>query len=375
MKNFAVLAVFALMMTSLAASQTYSQSFDLHLNEDASLGDYRFEFNDVTGEQELKIGEEINDTVYILDRVEDDEIYNSIGETREVTEGLNYTLQSIDADDEGLYLDILVDSEEQIFASSELDSDAPSKVYIAKGETLDLNLELENTGIIDEEYNLTTDSADLEASFGYQGFNVTSVEVESGESVSLSGEIEVPESAEVGTRNLTVIAEDESRAEENLVLDVRGVRNPDPEISQDLQESFVRTSPGETVSLPVRVSNSGSAGGVIVGGGESNIPDLTDVGLEVDAPEDWEVSITPESVSSLSRYDRERFVVELRPPEDVEAGDHFVDINAVSNEVSAEVEQARVNITEQSAMRYVGVVLMALSIAALVVVYRKFGRR
>ena len=375
MKNWMVIAIFVLFMSSLGATQSYSQSFDLYLNEEASFGNYSFEFDDITGEQQLKISEKVNNTNLILGRFEQEELYDSVGINRNVNEGLNFTLQSVEGDEDGLYLNILVDSDEQIFASSELDSDAPSRVYIAKGETLDLNLELENTGIIDEEYNLSTDSRDLEASFGFQGFNVSSVEVESGESVSLSGEIEVPESAEVGTRNLTVIAEDESRAEENILLDIRGARNPDPEISQDLQESFVRTSPGESVSIPVRVSNGGSAGGAVVRGEESNIPDLTDVGLEVDAPEDWEVTVTPESVSSLSRYDGERFVIELRPPEDVEAGDHFVDINAVSNEVSAEVEQARVNVTEQSLVRYIGIVLMIFSVGALVVVYRKFGRR
>ena len=375
MKNWMVIAIFVLFMSSLGATQSYSQSFDLYLNEEASFGNYSFEFDDITGEQQLKISEKVNNTNLILGRFEQEELYDSVGINRNVNEGLNFTLQSVEGDEDGLYLNILVDSDEQIFASSELDSDAPSRVYIAKGETLDLNLELENTGIIDEEYNLSTDSRDLEASFGFQGFNISSVEVESGESVSLSGEIEVPESAEVGTRNLTVIAEDESRAEENILLDIRGARNPDPEISQDLQESFVRTSPGESVSIPVRVSNGGSAGGAVVRGEESNIPDLTDVGLEVDAPEDWEVTVTPESVSSLSRYDGERFVIELRPPEDVEAGDHFVDINAVSNEVSAEVEQARVNVTEQSLVRYIGIVLMIFSVGALVVVYRKFGRR
>ena len=375
MKNWMVIAIFVLFMSSLGATQSYSQSFDLYLNEEASFGNYSFEFDDITGEQQLKISEKVNNTNLILGRFEQEELYDSVGINRNVNEGLNFTLQSVEGDEDGLYLNILVDSDEQIFASSELDSDAPSRVYIAKGETLDLNLELENTGIIDEEYNLSTDSRDLEASFGFQGFNISSVEVESGESVSLSGEIEVPESAEVGTRNLTVIAEDESRAEENILLDIRGARNPDPEISQDLQESFVRTSPGESVSIPVRVSNGGSAGGAVVRGEESNIPDLTDVGLEVDAPEDWEVTVTPESVSSLSRYDGERFVIELRPPKDVEAGDHFVDINAVSNEVSAEVEQARVNVTEQSLVRYIGIVLMIFSVGALVVVYRKFGRR
>ena len=375
MKNWMVIAIFVLFMSSLGATQSYSQSFDLYLNEEASFGNYSFEFDDITGEQQLKISEKVNNTNLILGRFEQEELYDSVGINRNVNEGLNFTLQSVEGDEDGLYLNILVDSDEQIFASSELDSDAPSRVYIAKGETLDLNLELENTGIIDEEYNLSTDSRDLEASFGFQGFNVSSVEVESGESVSLSGEIEVPESAEVGTRNLTVIAEDESRAEENILLDIRGARNPDPEISQDLQESFVRTSPGESVSIPVRVSNGGSAGGAVVRGEESNIPDLTDVGLEVDAPEDWEVTVTPESVSSLSRYDGERFVIELRPPKDVEAGDHFIDINAVSNEVSAEVEQARVNVTEQSLVRYIGIVLMIFSVGALVVVYRKFGRR
>ena len=375
MKNWMVIAIFVLFMSSLGATQSYSQSFDLYLNEEASFGNYSFEFDDITGEQQLKISEKVNNTNLILGRFEQEELYDSVGINRNVNEGLNFTLQSVEGDEDGLYLNILVDSDEQIFASSELDSDAPSRVYIAKGETLDLNLELENTGIIDEEYNLSTDSRDLEASFGFQGFNISSVEVESGESVSLSGEIEVPESAEVGTRNLTVIAEDESRAEENILLDIRGARNPDPEISQDLQESFVRTSPGESVSIPVRVSNGGSAGGAVVRGEESNIPDLTDVGLEVDAPEDWEVTVTPESVSSLSRYDGERFVIELRPPKDVEAGDHFIDINAVSNEVSAEVEQARVNVTEQSLVRYIGIVLMIFSVGALVVVYRKFGRR
>ncbi|MFP4038518.1 MAG: NEW3 domain-containing protein [Candidatus Nanohaloarchaea archaeon] len=361
-----------LLFTGLAASQTYTQSFDLYLNEEASLGDYRFEFSDATGDQRLKVGEKRDDSVHILHSLESDNIYSSVGEKMNVTEGLNFTLEEIDADDEGLFLSILVDSENQIFASSELESDAPSKVYIAKGETLSLNLELENTGIIDEDYNLSTDSRDLEASFGYQGFNVTSVEVGSGESVSISAEIEVPESAEVGTRNLSLIAEDESRAEETVVLDVRGVKNPDPEINQDIQETFVRTSSGETVNIPVRVSNRESGTGIRDG---SDAPGLTDVRLDVEAPEDWESEVTPQVVDSMEGYDSERFVVELRPPEGVEPGDHFVDIQAVSSEVEAETGQVRVNVYEQSMMRYVGIVIMVLSIGSLIAVYRRFGRR
>ncbi len=68
-------------------------------------------------------------------------------------------------------------------------------------------------------------------------------------------------------------------------------------------------------------------------------------------------------------------IVQVSVPADANPGDYFVNIEAEADEVDPETSEVRINVTEETMLRYVGIVLMILSIGSLLGVYRKFGRR
>lgn len=342
----------------------------MQLGSTEQLGDYELRFF---------VSESANDSAATLQYVdiEDDrslikgqlggeELRNSVGETFEVDENFSFTIKSLDLVEE--YIELEVTTSKNAFASSKLSSDLPQRILISQDGSETVSVQLENTGVVNQTFNLSSEvSPGISTGFSYQGFNVSNIFVPAGEEKNIETRIDAAENAGIGLQNLTIVADSgQTRAEERLLLSIVEKQESEEEISRlslDLAEQYKRTNPGEELTVPVTVRNSGRT-------------TLDNVNITIEGPDGWESTITPSEISSMEQYRSSRVTVSISPPANVQPGDYFVDISASSDQVGVEEpSQLRVNISEKSGLRYVGAGLMVFSLLALVLVYRRFGRR
>ncbi len=368
-KIASLLLLTALLSSFSAGAPSYSENIELHKGEEIELNDFVLSYTDPQNSLKplFKVGYDNGDTIEILETVEEEKIFNS-GNKPFVSEKYDIQLEIIDvkSDDKGLYLDLSVSSSEDIFADSDLKSSAPDRVFIGQGGEETIPLTLENTGVVDQDFNLKVKhNSSIETSFNYQGFNVTDVTVEAGETQSLSAEIDVPNTAEIGVYDLELLAEGRSMASETMTVDIR--ESQDENIRRSIrvspEESYMGVKAGESVTVPVRIRNTGTAA-------------LENIELDITAPENWGTEVSRRSFTRLERYDSARTQVTLEAPANAETGDHFLEVSAHSDETELDQpERVRLTIQKESNLRYIGLGIMVLSLGSLVAVYRKLGRR
>ncbi|WEL23598.1 Putative membrane protein [Candidatus Nanohalovita haloferacivicina] len=355
---------------SVAYSATdYTEDFKIQLESTEQLGDYELRFftsEAQNGSATLQYVDIEGDQSVIKGHLRGEELRNSVGERVEVDENFSFTVKDVNFVEE--YVELEVTTSRDAFASSELSSDLPQRILISQDGTETVSVQLENTGVVNQTFNLSSKaSPGISTRFSYQGFNVSNIFVPSGEEKTINTRIEAAEETDIGLQNLTIVADSgQTRADERLLLSIIERQESEEEISRmslNLAEQYKRTSPGEELTVPVTVRNSGRT-------------TLDNVNITVEGPEGWESEIRPSEISSMERFRSSRVTVTINPPANVESGDYFVDVSASSDQVGVEEpERLRVNISEKSGLRYVGVGLMAFSLLALVLVYRRFGRR
>jgi uncharacterized membrane protein len=369
MKRLTIILVLTAVFVGFAhASPNYSEDFKLEIGEQAELGDYEFRFHeDDNGEGIFQTGiVQDNGGVLINRQLVGDEIQDAEGERTILDNNLNYTIEESYRGIEGRYLILEVNSSEDVFASADLTTDSPQRVLVDQGGAVSFNLELENTGVVNQTFQLSTRGEGVTPSFSYQGYNVSQVFIPSGESRSISAELQVAENTPVGLKDIEIVAENRSRTSDSVLLSVleKEQQEPgEPRIDVTLTEQYSRTNPGESISIPVSVRNSGRV-------------TLENVEFSVEGPDGWTTEVQPQELGTLEQYRSGRATVTIEPPADVSQGDYFIDVSASSDQVGLEEpQQIRVNITEKSGLRYAGIAIMVLSLAALIFVYRRFGRR
>lgn len=370
-----VLMFLAACITGVAQAQDQSYSEKMYFGDEEELGDYIIELGVQRGDDVLKIGRWTGTSFLVMEQIENEDLYDNEGEVVEIADDLSIELGSYGWDEDGRFLEMEIHSEEDIFSSGEMESNAPSKAIMSQGDTETVSLTIENTGYLNQTYDLYTDTnASLEASFGFQDFNVSEVYVESGETESIDVELEVPETAELGTYTVDIVAENSTRLVETMQMEIRGAE-VEREIDLDLNENYAAAQPDETVEVSATVTSGSGMRPGYIGGATADVS-LENVELDVEAPETWDYELNPEGFPELGSRERQQSVLTLEVPADVTPGDYFIEVTAASEEASLESpEELRINIREESGMSSVGLLLMAISLAALLFVYRKFSRR
>lgn len=206
---------------------------------------------------------------------------------------------------------------------------------------------------------METDEA-VETFFEYNGFEVSELEVASGETEQLALEAQVSEETPTGQQDMNITASGNAEASEQFSFDVRGQQLEEPSFNMDVSDTFIRLNPGEEKNIPVNFRNTGQ---------------ISVENIELDADSDELEIDVPETDISIEEFRNEEVVVQVSAPENAEPGDYFVDFQASTDGADDQTDEIRANITEQSALRYVGLLIMLGSLGALIMVYRRFGRR
>lgn len=365
------LVLLALTGMATAAEQDYSHNQNLYFGNSMEINDYVIEYKSSNdNDQMVRIGRWTGTSFRIIKEIEGIEIYESEGERFEISENISLVIEQTGYDRDGQFVNLTVSAGRDIFSSGEISSSVPDKIIISQGESAEVPLTLSNTGYLNQTYSLRAETnSSLATSFSYQDFNVTNVYVGAGEEESVAATVEVPDTAELGTYDLSLVAENFTTLSESLQVEVRGAE-VERSISLDLRESYKQAQAGDEIEIPMWVRNEGGlrydSGGV----------SLENVQIDVSTPGGWDHSLSPESIGKLDSRESERVGLTVEIPEDAQTGDFFVEVSASSDETSMdEPEEVRVNIREESGMGVIGVILMAISLGMLIFVYRKFGRR
>ena len=188
---------------------------------------------------------------------------------------------------------------------------------------------------------------------------VSEIYVPSGEEKSLYLDFIPPYSVGVGEYNFTAVIGSSARQyEENLTLRLRGsydMRTYAKSYRHDIDR-------GETLAFDMTVSNAGTGGA------------LTNIEVNMSAPQGWRVTVDPASVASLEPGERATVQVTVVPPADIVAGEYQVVALVKSDQDEAE-DEYRIVVKEQSYVAVLGLLVMAGVVAGLWYMFRKYGRR
>ncbi len=188
---------------------------------------------------------------------------------------------------------------------------------------------------------------------------VSEIYVPAGEEKSLYLDLIPPYSVGVGEYNFTAVIGSSSRQyEENLTLRLRGsydMRTYAKSYRHDINR-------GDTLTFDMTVTNAGTGGA------------LTNIGINVSAPQGWRVTVDPASVASLEAGERATVQVTVVAPADIVAGEYKI-VALVKSDQDEEEDEYRIVVKEQSYVAVLGLLVMAGVAAGLWYMFRKYGRR
>ena len=188
---------------------------------------------------------------------------------------------------------------------------------------------------------------------------VSEIYIPSGEEKTLYLDFIPPYSVGVGEYNFTAVIDSSARQyEENMTLRLRGSYNMRT-YTKSYRHDIDR---GDTLTFDMTVTNAG------VGGA------LTNIGINMSAPQGWRATVDPASVASLEPGERATVQVTVVPPADIVAGEYKVVAQVKSDQAEGE-DEYRIVVEEQSYVAILGLLVMAGVVAGLWYMFKKYGRR
>ena len=171
------LVLLALTGMATAAEQDYSHNQNLYFGNSMEINDYVIEYKSSNdNDQMVRIGRWTGTSFRIIKEIEGIEIYESEGESFEISENISLVIEQTGYDRDGQFVNLTVSAGRDIFSSGEISSSVPDKIIISQGESAEVPLTLSNTGYLNQTYSLRAETnSSLATSFSYQDFNVTNV--------------------------------------------------------------------------------------------------------------------------------------------------------------------------------------------------------
>ncbi|NJE07333.1 PEGA domain-containing protein [Thermococcus sp. M39] len=240
----------------------------------------------------------------------------------------------------------------------------PSKSAVL-GESLQYKVEIENLGSQDDSYALSV--KDLPDNWAYRivedlksKVGISETFVKAGSKKTLYVVVIPPNNAQLGTYNFSLEVQSKGNKEtKKLSLEANLIGSYD--MSIDLEKYSFTMKAGETKEISIWVYNSGSS-------------PLTSVQLEVNAPEGWLVSVTPESVASVEPDKYVEFKVSITSPQNIDAGDYKITVKANSDQLTKQ-EDIRITVKTSNSTTYLGIGIILGSLMILGLVLKKYGRK
>ncbi|HET8740550.1 MAG TPA: NEW3 domain-containing protein [Acidimicrobiia bacterium] len=233
---------------------------------------------------------------------------------------------------------------------------------VPAAETASFSVELRNDTPSDLEFEVT--------SAGPAGWDVTAepasepqattVLVESGGTENINVEATSPPRTEAGQYTITVQASSaETQVEAEMIVEIVG------------SYSLELTTPDQRLSTEVSSDGSSEVQLVLTNTGTAPIQNIE---LSADGPTDWEIEFPEPVIGQLEAGQSVSAVATVTPSDNAIAGDYIITFSA-SSEVAESQVDIRTTVNPSAVWGFIGIALIALTLAGLAWVFRRFGRR
>lgn len=230
------------------------------------------------------------------------------------------------------------------------------------GETVTFDVTLRNDTPADLQFELdsagpagwqvrATPSAEAQAS---------TLGVDAGSSGNINLEVTSPPQAEAGQYEISVQARaGETQVSSTVIVEVVGSFALD--LSTADQRLNAEVTVGSDSELGLVVANTGSA-------------PLAGVTMSATPPSGWDVSFDQPELAQVAPGETAVVTATITPSEEAVAGDYVVTFSANAEDASDQIE-VRTTVTPSAIWGLLGIGLIALTLAGLAYVFRRFGRR
>jgi len=270
-------------------------------------------------------------------------------------------LQATGADGRMTDLLLRLPVDEVAAGSVSLDTEVPS-VRGDSSQTFSFSLTLSNDTAGEITFGLEAAGEpgwDVTPTFSGEELAATSV-VAAGETATVDVEAVAPEGIPAGVYPLLVRATGGSyTAEAPLQVDITGSYAMSISTADGRLNATVVG--GGSTTLPIVITNDGTA-------------ELTDVTLSASPPGEWEVTFEPSTIASVPVAESVTVNATITTAGNAVAGDYQWPIEADAADASDSIE-IRTTVETSSIWGFVGLALIAVVIAGLFLVFRRYGRR
>ncbi len=259
-------------------------------------------------------------------------------------------------------LELLVTVNQEEALASSLTSEYPEQQG-ASGTTFSFDATIVNNRSTEQSYSLSADvPSGWQATFTPSGesTNVASLSVTEESSQGMTITITPPDSVEKGEYTIPISAvSSEDTLSTELQVSITGTY--DVSLStQDGRLSLDAYAEKES-SVTLSVTNNGNV-------------DLTNLNLTSSAPTDWEVSFSESTIETLEAGATKEVTAYIKPCENVITGDYVTSIS-IKNDETSDSAEFRVTVKTSTTWGIVAVGILVILIAALAVIFKKYGRR
>jgi uncharacterized membrane protein len=194
---------------------------------------------------------------------------------------------------------------------------------------------------------------------GADGSDISDIYLKSGDDKTLDIEAIPPYGVQAGDYNFSVSAESsETVYTQNLSVKIRG--NYDMKLYAEKYR--YEANKGESVTFPITVANGGNAGA------------LTNVKIEVEAPDGWKAEITPKTVASIQPEEKSIITIKVVPPANIVASEYKITTRVTSDQTEKS-DEFHILIKEQSMVAVFGILVLGLVGGGVYYMFRKYKRR
>jgi uncharacterized membrane protein len=102
---------------------------------------------------------------------------------------------------------------------------------------------------------------------------------------------------------------------------------------------------------------------------------INDLVLGLSYPDSWEASFSPVKVTTLAPNEAQTFLLTFTVPEGASPKDYLITVQASSTAVSTALETIRVTVGVETSWSLYGIAILAVSLIAFVVLFRKLRRK
>lgn len=229
--------------------------------------------------------------------------------------------------------------------------------------TFNFSMALTNNNSKSQSYSLSASAPEgWQVSFyTSDGLQIASVNLEGNRSQAITVEIDPPVDVAAGEYKIPVTAVSPN---ESLSVDLTTVITGTYGMTLTTPTGLVSADAyaGKTSTVTLTIQNTGTA-------------DLHDISLvTATAPANWTVRYETAKIDTLAAGQSTEVVAYIDAASDAVNGDYVVSIKAKTSEATSQAD-FRVAVKTSTIWGIVGIVIVAAVVAALVLVFRKFGRR